>query len=410
MSAPTTPDYQPAGYCPHCGYAMDAGTCPECGREVPRAELAKVPPQVAFRRMVRWLVAVALVLGVSGGVYYVVASGVWIRWVPNSFLLDYMQSDWEAAQFEIVRRCTVGRFDQQELKYVRDNSLEFGADFAPRVPARHPIPMQLWIRPYGPLSTHYTSGNRFYIPMFRDWTVSVDGEPVLQFEKPGWVSGDPTGTMWRTVVLPGLESGHHGVRITGRYHNWRPAHFIFPSPYLREFDTVFPITVEDRPMSDFVALKWSSELAEEMRKNVRITCAAEGTATNYPPQIAFSVYPLPVHLACRVFIRVPGTDTYYEMCYDPNIPSSFFSEPDQVDWHTNGTLRLPDSIEEPNAIDIQLRPYPAAALSRGWDECFGGVLEWTACPLKDPSWWFPISEAEPATRVFKCEPDPNAQP
>src|SRR5688572_29943845 len=28
---PMRPPYQPAGFCPTCGYPIDAGRCPECG-------------------------------------------------------------------------------------------------------------------------------------------------------------------------------------------------------------------------------------------------------------------------------------------------------------------------------------------------------------------------------------------
>lgn len=35
--------YRPAGYCPHCGYALDPGRCPECGSTVAGDELDAAP-------------------------------------------------------------------------------------------------------------------------------------------------------------------------------------------------------------------------------------------------------------------------------------------------------------------------------------------------------------------------------
>lgn len=50
--------YEPAGYCPRCGYQLGAGRCPECGRLVPRP--LNVPPRVLRKRMiVRAIVATA---------------------------------------------------------------------------------------------------------------------------------------------------------------------------------------------------------------------------------------------------------------------------------------------------------------------------------------------------------------
>jgi hypothetical protein len=45
--------YKPAGYCPHCGYAIDPGVCPECGKNVAASELDSVPYWVTRDRKLR---------------------------------------------------------------------------------------------------------------------------------------------------------------------------------------------------------------------------------------------------------------------------------------------------------------------------------------------------------------------
>lgn len=54
--------YTPAGFCPRCGYRLDAGRCPECGRAVPRPSL--IPPLVRRRRLIqRTAILTVLIVG-----------------------------------------------------------------------------------------------------------------------------------------------------------------------------------------------------------------------------------------------------------------------------------------------------------------------------------------------------------
>src|SRR5262245_42810940 len=50
----------PAGYCPHCSYAMDPGTCPECGRDGPHPapEPRRLGPRI--RRALPWIAAAVI--------------------------------------------------------------------------------------------------------------------------------------------------------------------------------------------------------------------------------------------------------------------------------------------------------------------------------------------------------------
>jgi hypothetical protein len=54
--------YEPAGYCPSCGYRVDPGRCPECGTEVRRPR--KRSPQVTRRR---WALGILIVVALAAG-------------------------------------------------------------------------------------------------------------------------------------------------------------------------------------------------------------------------------------------------------------------------------------------------------------------------------------------------------
>jgi len=71
--------YQPIGFCPGCGYKMDAGTCPECGREVPEP-LAHYWGEGGFRTGVVAVGLAILVLVFSYVVVFALQLAV-TRWI-----------------------------------------------------------------------------------------------------------------------------------------------------------------------------------------------------------------------------------------------------------------------------------------------------------------------------------------
>lgn len=83
------PAYQPAGYCPACGYRIDPGVCPECGRSVPRP--ARRPPATLRRRVV--LGALVLGIGVGGWLAYRNADALAARLIPARYTRTLADSD-----------------------------------------------------------------------------------------------------------------------------------------------------------------------------------------------------------------------------------------------------------------------------------------------------------------------------
>lgn len=84
------PPYEPAGYCPKCGYRVDPGRCPECGAEVRRP--AKRDPRarrVRIRRFLTRVAALGLVAALAcyGGRYAI------YRWWPTTHLQRLSKSE-----------------------------------------------------------------------------------------------------------------------------------------------------------------------------------------------------------------------------------------------------------------------------------------------------------------------------
>jgi hypothetical protein len=77
--------YEPRGFCPGCGYRMDAGTCPECGRVV--ARLAKRHPQSRRRR--RLVAALVLLVAAGAG---------WAGWHYRNPLAARFWPEWHLRQ------------------------------------------------------------------------------------------------------------------------------------------------------------------------------------------------------------------------------------------------------------------------------------------------------------------------
>lgn len=105
QGTPETADgYRPAGFCPCCGYRVDAGRCPECGRDVKRPW--RVPPRT-YRRWRLAIVLAALAL-VGGGAWWF-GPGLAARYTPSSVLVwlwdrDGIGSKW-AASLLSLRTC-----------------------------------------------------------------------------------------------------------------------------------------------------------------------------------------------------------------------------------------------------------------------------------------------------------------
>jgi hypothetical protein len=109
--APTV-SYEPKGYCPGCGYRMDAGTCPECGRVVKKP--ARRSPRSTRRRKV--LVSAAIGLMILGGESAVVhyREPLARRYWPTWHLRSLAQGDGKLARWAFV--VLADRYEERSKK------------------------------------------------------------------------------------------------------------------------------------------------------------------------------------------------------------------------------------------------------------------------------------------------------
>jgi|GEM_PF-4953155 len=107
----STPERQPAGFCPHCFYPIDAGLCPECGELVEQTKLLDSPRYFRHRllRSLKYLLIVALVGGVGYGVYHEIQPDRWVRYVSSEYLIELEAGNaGDHVRFELDRRYVKG--------------------------------------------------------------------------------------------------------------------------------------------------------------------------------------------------------------------------------------------------------------------------------------------------------------
>lgn len=88
------PEYQPAGFCPKCGYRVDPGTCTECGRVVKRPW--RLHPRVVRRYRRLTILIVLLGLGFAGWRY---GPDLAARYTPSSALVWVYETDVVGAEW-----------------------------------------------------------------------------------------------------------------------------------------------------------------------------------------------------------------------------------------------------------------------------------------------------------------------
>jgi len=116
--APARPEspagYQPSGFCPKCGYAMDPGRCPECGRDVSPAALRRGPRWRPVRRFAVWAAkraVVVVLLTIVGALAWRVA---WVELLPADLLLRLQDDQMHWTSHELLRRYRLGQLDANQ--------------------------------------------------------------------------------------------------------------------------------------------------------------------------------------------------------------------------------------------------------------------------------------------------------
>lgn len=380
--------FQPAGYCPTCGYPLDPGKCPECGRFVRHYELARVPPQVVRRRRVRWALTLIVCTAVLYGGYRFYRDVNWLPWLPDRVLLWFAYSDWNRADREILRRLALGALQTADVDALFAGAYKVEAVHAPRVPANTAMPLIVRLTPRGPLKPAFTIPATG--PNRDEWKLAGVGWTATPPADYRFLFNCGCPEVWFTI--PPLPPGQHTLKLDGDFWHNAPQVAGMPVPFHWPVHSQVSVTVEDRPLTDFVAPRWSEELAQALAAKIRL-----GFGTKQP-QLFIDLDRPPVAVSFEVWVRTRADDPW-----QPSIGSFGFARwvGCQREAHHGCNALFPDGVQKAERIDVQLRPCPTEALFWGFDECFAGTLEWHDLAYEREMTLGGTNYTVPPTRVFK---------
>jgi hypothetical protein len=392
---------------------MDVGKCPECGTEVTARTLAKRPRGYRRRRVIRWTVIVVALIGVPYGGYRFWRDVNWPAWLPNNVLMWGMTWGSDRIDGELLRRCKNQTLSEDEIRRIYDYAYEPRLVYPEEIPAGTAVPAMVQLRWRGVLRRVVYGYN--YGCMGRDtWEIRIGDCTVSVPDRPSSFAGDEQGE--RVFFdIPPLPPGERTVTTRGCF--WevdltRQARQ--PGPK-REFDLAGSLRVTDRPMDDYVKDVWEPALAGVVKAKV---LAHVYVSVASDPSVTVHFADLPFPYAFEVYMRVSGQEEYEAVDGGFGLPYRW-AVGDGANWGAQFPLGSDLVTDEGATIDMQLRPSRALALSRGFDACFGGVIEWLGLQpgrrqdyifMRRPDGTFgPVLEPAPSvlpvapTRVFRWE-------
>jgi hypothetical protein len=363
--------FEPAVYCPNCGYAIDPGRCPECGAVVAAGALLPEPTRVTLRRHLRSVLKITAALAFLVGALALYQLD-WPAWLPNSVVLNFAYADWGRMDREIRRRHLNSSFTPTEVDALFKHAMSFEPVYPRRIPAETPMPLILRGTRAGPLKRILApfGGESVCVCVH---TATVDQQ--LRFEESLRETYYLSDLVELKFALPPLPPGEHIVEIDGTWE-YQPVNAagISAGMVKQPLRLQFSISAEARPITEFVREDWSPELAESIRTSSHCVVKLPDIGNN---RLEITFLSPAANVAFVLFARASPTCEY-----EPFSEFTAYSArvcPRGASWSFG--LELPDRFATHSTVDIQLRPCPAAALAAGFDSCFGGTFEWLNLPL-----------------------------
>lgn len=381
--------YQPAGYCPKCGYAMDPGQCPECGREVSPRALLSIHPTKRFWRRVRWGGSIVIIaaIGLVGYRYYHVAP--WESWLPNRLLIAMADMDSDRVRKEIAHRATNGKLDEETIKSLITDGIAWSPKYAAQVPARTKLPFSLQNIFTNDLIYHIGHATRLN-HYGHDWQFRIIGNNKDPIALPTYRTThqslaftyfvQPDGPVYS--ILPKLEPGEYMLECSGETTFSAligTTRLEFSEPIRFEL----PLSVSERPISDFV-----NPIYDATRFTTRQPrfSASKGKHFRHKNiiEVNLSCFQPSEHCAFLVYTRLDGENSYSinQKGKIPLMISCRVNDPFSVAFvHIN----LEPGAPPPQYLDLALVASPEVALAEGFQRYFSGVIEWTGLEVIDSS-------------------------
>jgi hypothetical protein len=373
-------DYTPGGFCPHCGYPMDAGRCSECGQYSPAEALDSTQHRRRRKRRRRRAVLLAIVVLIGLAGWYGWTHTNPVRWMPNWALLwlQRCHSDWATGMLGM-------RFQYDEL------TPQQAARMFEQVFVAQPALDVLSPYPAGVASTARVKcsfplgGPKVWSwPLYVDESqILVDGVQVAHETRPGLAGYGPFIDQIEFEV-PALAPGEHeitvtsviavrnpdlqGTGLTAAHHTWN-------------VESRGRVLVEDRAPATYVHFVSTPELELNIAALLRIPAERPPDRPLKPNEIGFAFENLPVAVVGELYARPSGDAEFKHLR-----PFLAFKEaPGIMGTRTSGSgvINLTDVPGILGATHVDLRIVPSAeqALMLRITEVFGGTIERLRVPL-----------------------------
>jgi len=361
--------YKPAGYCPHCGYAIDPGVCPECGKTVSPAEMDKKPHQFARRRAVKRAGVAVVVLSLIVGGWYVYAYCNWLSLIPSDLLLAVHDGEYGRAAVELW-----GRFDKRALSSEQVDRLMAEAVKARKglvVRSPHPSDIDIQVRADVEKAVFCPGWTLVCV----DREVLADGQPVKY--APGFPFPDYAATGLRTpkdrlcMRIPPMAPGSHEIQVASTYELWPDSAVKRQtrSPVKFVLRLAGRVLVEDKPVTSYIGLAWGPGYGS--RTGARLVAPRVGGLGGMGGLAAFH-FDTADPVAAKVEYRLSGTTTYQQ-------GGSVACPPGK---HGVGVaLPFVAKLTPGTRFDVRLVPDITTAWYSDFTTCFGGTIEWLDVPV-----------------------------
>ena len=376
-------NYQPKGYCPKCGYAIDPGRCTECGTQVSPKQLAK-SPNARRNKLYKEIFAGLLVSLVFGFVLHSLRDGLPALY-PTPLLLSWYGDGSDSVACELWHRYENGRLSESQER--RALNLAFHTEGL-YVDCPYPTGAVLDANTYYSFDINL---GRIY-PVARvdygSWEIRVDGEIIRSSPRDysdEFVrvlgSDSSSGHGWK---IPPLPAGNHKIDIRREFYLVSMKEKNEQRVHTWTFSEQAFIVIEDPPIEGLYAPALDDDIARQVEASFQMP--AVDSKPNLPDhmlQIAFDKPPVFVSMSC--WARVCGTEEYHPIATVYVPPGE--TRLTDLDWR-----KLP-GYEKATHADIRLIPYPwGAAQFEQQRSYYGRTIERLNVPIKDAT---PTNESGP---------------
>ena len=406
--------YQPAGYCPKCGYAMDPGVCPECGAQIGARKLSKITLKARRWRRVRWITTLIVAFGLGLGGYHFFNHYRWVDWLPNRCLPWMANRGIASIDEEAMWRMNEGLLEASLCDTLIRGAWGWEANYAQEAPRDTRTRIEIQAVEKGVLATDFL----FAMLDYRFITDRDQREPLESAtpeRDPNQLYAylhHPDGStrelpLYYSILgyngfrleLPALSPGRYTVEVSGQVTvnadvNLESYAIKVPT------DLRYAFQVSDKSREQFVKLDYSPELAEQIQSLIRLDIVY--LPPDRPNENSWKI------LEIRLEAPTPIPLAYDQTTIEHTIAGYGAFESTSVFWKTDPNSKSwvdidPGITSIQKTFNLTLRPSIALALQLGMDHCFGGVIEWENAPLvpDDPTQRMELRI--PPTRITRYE-------